>query len=241
MITATVARALGLHIAPREDPLAAVTAAVKDQQVLLVLDNCEHLLAASAHFAHAILRSCRQPTIVATSREPLRSEGEQLYRLQPLSLSAPDAGVDGLQRSEAARLFVDRAREQDPHFQVDPSSAPAIARVCAQLDGIPLAARACSSASARIHDRRHRSPPGRSLRIARGGQPNGASPAADAAGDPGVELRPAECNRADRVGLVRHLLDHFVARSLLSVSTSSRQPRYHLLEKRCERRGGAPG
>jgi len=149
LITATVARALGLHVAPREDPLAAVTAALKDQQVLLVLDNCEHLLDASAHFAHSILRASREPTVVATSREPLRSEGEQLYRVQPLSLPSVDAGIDGLQRSEAARLFVDRAREQDPHFQVDPSSAPAIARVCAHLDGIPLA---LELAAAQVHE-----------------------------------------------------------------------------------------
>jgi len=254
LITATVARALGLHVAPREDPLAAVTAALKDQQVLLVLDNCEHLLDASAHFAHSILRASREPTVVATSREPLRSEGEQLYRVQPLSLPSVDAGIDGLQRSEAARLFVDRAREQDPHFQVDPSSAPAIARVCAHLDGIPLALELAAAQvheypidviEARLEDRfeslvgssRTAMPRQQTLRATLDwsyGLLNATEQTAWAclsvfAGGFTLEAARAILPTSDDRA-VRHLLDHLVARSLLCVSSSLQQPRYHLLE-----------
>jgi len=92
-----------------------------------------------ARFAHTLLRASHEPTIVATSREPLRAEGEQLYRLQPLALPEPNASLAALQQSEAVRLFIDRAREQDPHFRVDEASAPSIGRICIRLDGIPLA------------------------------------------------------------------------------------------------------
>ncbi|MCB0727574.1 MAG: tetratricopeptide repeat protein, partial [Ignavibacteriae bacterium] len=114
---------------------------LKDKEVLLILDNCEHLVTACAELAERLLSSCPKLKIIATSREALNCRGEQTYRIPPLSL--PDPGLkntpEHLLQFESIRLFVERALAVNPKFRVTNENAPALAEVCSRLDGIPLA------------------------------------------------------------------------------------------------------
>ena len=112
---------------------------IRARQLLLLLDNCEHLLDACISFADAVLGSTTQTTIIATSREPLQVAGEQIYAVQTLSLPDPAASAESIGRSEAVRLFVDRAQRQLRGFSLTPDRASVIAELCTHLDGIPLA------------------------------------------------------------------------------------------------------
>ena len=112
---------------------------VKDRELLLVLDNCEHLIAACAGVVDTLLRGAPKIRFLATSREGLHIRGEQTYHVLPLAAPDRNSGVDGLLRSEAVQLFVERARLQKPNFLLTERDAPAIAELCARLDGIPLA------------------------------------------------------------------------------------------------------
>jgi predicted ATPase len=107
--------------------------------LLLVLDNCEHLLAAAAALAAEILRGCRGVRILATSREALGVGGEQVFRLRPLSLPPPEATMATAGASDAVSLFAQRATAARSDFSLSPANVGAVAEVCRRLDGIPLA------------------------------------------------------------------------------------------------------
>src|SRR5215208_8121308 len=111
------------------------------KEILLVLDNCEHLIEAAARLAEYLLHWCPRLRVLATSREPLGIAGEVVWQVVPLSLPDRDepASVVGLMRYEALRLFVDRARLRLPDFELTEKNAGAVARVCRKLGGIPLA------------------------------------------------------------------------------------------------------
>ena len=142
---ALVAKTAALVLHVREDPgrplIATLTEFACPRQLLLVMDNCEHLLAACAEFAEALLSACPGLRILATSREPLGILGERLWEVPPLSL--PDhrypPSPDGVMQSEAARLFADRATLREPQFAVTAANAKAISGICTRLEGIPLA------------------------------------------------------------------------------------------------------
>ena len=127
----------------REEPGKALTQTlcehVKDHKLLLVLDNCEHLVSACASLADALLQGAPEVRILATSREALHIRGEQTYPVLPLAAPDRKAGVEVLLRSEAVQLFVERAQLQRPNFALTERDAPAVAEICARLDGIPLA------------------------------------------------------------------------------------------------------
>jgi predicted ATPase/class 3 adenylate cyclase/DNA-binding XRE family transcriptional regulator len=114
---------------------------LREKGLLLVLDNCEHLVAACAQLVDALLRACPNLKILASSREPLRIEGEAVYRVPGLSLPNPKVlpAIDVLSQFEAVRLFIDRAQLVQPSFAVTNLNAPAVAQICHRLDGIPLA------------------------------------------------------------------------------------------------------
>ena len=138
---AQVAAAVAVGLAAREqagvsasDALARVLAG---QQLLLVLDNCEHVIGAAAALCAGLLAACDDLRVLATSREPLAVAGEARYRLGPLTLPAGDDADVG--ESEAVALFVDRARHVDARFALDGLTGPAVARLVARLDGMPLA------------------------------------------------------------------------------------------------------
>ena len=106
-----------------------------------MLDNCEHLVGAAARFARDLLSTCEGLTVLATSREPLRVSGEIVWPVPTLSLPDPASShtVEDLLASEAVRLVVDRARSRLPTFDLTDKNAGAVASVCRELDGIPLA------------------------------------------------------------------------------------------------------
>ena len=109
------------------------------KRLLLVLDNCEHLLGAIARMVDAILRRCPQVSVLATSREGLGIGGEQMVAVPSLGVPAADAGVDELRHADAVRLFEDRASTAKVDFAVTDHNAGAVAVLCRRLDGIPLA------------------------------------------------------------------------------------------------------
>jgi predicted ATPase/DNA-binding CsgD family transcriptional regulator len=128
LVPATVAATMALPQNPSESPTDSLCTALARRQLLLVLDNCEHLLGAAAELCRALLLSADDVQMLATSREPLRVAGEAKYRLQPLA-----AG------SDAATLFADRARQADRSFSLDDRTRPLVAQIVARLDGMPLA------------------------------------------------------------------------------------------------------
>jgi predicted ATPase len=114
---------------------------LREKDLLLILDNCEHLIEACAQLASSLLRSCPRLRVLATSREPLGVEGEAVW-LVP-SLSVPDTDrlptAGELTRYDAVRLFLDRARLRVPDFELTPHNGRPVAQVCERLEGIPLA------------------------------------------------------------------------------------------------------
>ena len=126
-VAVETARALGIQSTRRARATDAVRAYVADRDVLLVLDNCEHVVDAAAELSAALLTSCAGVRILATSRESLGVSGETVWRLEPLG-----AG-------DAQRLFVERARQRDPGFLPDERTDTTIAELCARLDCLPLA------------------------------------------------------------------------------------------------------
>ena len=140
-LPSTVASTLRLMERPGRSIVDTLCDHVAGQQMLLVLDNCEHLVGACAALATTLLDRVSQLHILATSREALGLPGEQTLRIRPLSCPPPDH-VDGHDRSaqfEAVRLFVDRASLAQPGFTLDAKVAPTIGDICRRLDGIPLA------------------------------------------------------------------------------------------------------
>ena len=142
LVPKTVASALTVPEQPGRDMTDTLVEALRPKSLLLVLDNCEHLLAACRDVAAALLRTCPNVWILATSQEGLGVPGETLWRVP--SLSVPEdlrhlPGPKELVRYDAVRLFVDRAVTTTPGFTVTSDNAPAVAQVCRRLDGIPLA------------------------------------------------------------------------------------------------------
>jgi predicted ATPase/class 3 adenylate cyclase/DNA-binding CsgD family transcriptional regulator len=133
--------AIGVKPLPGQTSLEAAVAHLANACVLVVLDNCEHLLEVCAQTAEALLRGAHAVTVVATSRAPLGVGGETTWRVPSLSLPSELAAepVDAVAQSDAVRLFIERALKVRPNFAVNASNAPAIAQICHDLDGIPLA------------------------------------------------------------------------------------------------------
>ena len=158
-VTQAVASVLNVREEPERPLLETLTESLHGKQILLLLDNCEHLIGAVAVLAHALLQSCPQVRLLATSRERLGVTGERVYGVASLSLpdlSRPGAASD-LGGSDAARLFLDRASLHHG-FSLTAAAVPALARLCHRLDGIPLAielaaARTRSLTVEQIHDR----------------------------------------------------------------------------------------
>jgi predicted ATPase len=141
LVDRSAAAAVGVREVPGQPIRATVLATLRPRQLLLVLDNCEHLIVGCAALADAILGACPNVRIVATSREPLTIAGEVAWRVPSLAV-APVERIprpDDLLAYEAVRLFVDRAGAAQPAFLLTEQNAPAVAHICRRLDGIPLA------------------------------------------------------------------------------------------------------
>jgi len=141
LVPDAVAAALDVRALTGQDPVDAVVDFLAPRTLLLVLDNCEHLLAAVAGVADTLLRSAPSLTIVATSREPLRVPGEVVFRIPSLGIPDPEQrfSPEELLRYEAVSLFVERAAAAAPGFALDGDVADDVARICFRLDGLPLA------------------------------------------------------------------------------------------------------
>jgi predicted ATPase/DNA-binding CsgD family transcriptional regulator len=127
LVAELTASTIGVMVEPVGGPRRALSLQLRDRRVLVCLDNCEHLLEASAELAETMLRSCPEVSVLATSREPLGVAGEMVWR------------VPSLHEEEAVALFVDRASRVRPWFTLDGTNEAAVRTLCRRLDGIPLA------------------------------------------------------------------------------------------------------
>ena len=139
LVAQTVASGLGVREQPGRPVLATLVEALQSKELLLVLDNCEHLVQACATLGYELLSACPDLSILATSREPLGIAGEIVWRVPSLSLPESEMPMEQLERAAAIQLFVERARAALPEFELSEQNARAVADVCRRLDGIPLA------------------------------------------------------------------------------------------------------
>jgi predicted ATPase/DNA-binding CsgD family transcriptional regulator len=141
LVQYAVARALGVREIPGHSLEDALTDHLRTKNLLLVVDNCEHLVDTVAHLPEALLRSCPRLRILATSREPLGVRGEAVWTVPPLSV--PDvkrvSSIDGVMSTEAGWLFLDRARSRLPGFGLKRENVGAVGNICWTLEGMPLA------------------------------------------------------------------------------------------------------
>jgi len=137
-VAAVVAAALGVREQPGVPVAGTLARVLARQQLLLVLDNCEHVVVAAAGLCAELVAACDELRVLATSREALRVGGEARYRLGPLAVPDPGDLAD-VAGTEAVALFADRARRADAHFVLDGRTGPEVARLVARLDGMPLA------------------------------------------------------------------------------------------------------
>src|SRR6516164_9885173 len=140
LVPVTVATALGLELVSGVVSPERIAAALGSKHIMLVLDNCEHVIDVAAGMVEALLHANPAARVIATSREPLRAESEHLYRVPPLAVPTEDTqALKDVLRYGAVALFIARAQAADPHFAPDRQTAAAIAAICRRLDGIPLA------------------------------------------------------------------------------------------------------
>ena len=139
LVPQTIATLFGVRERPDATLTDALVTYLKRRRLLLVLDNCEHLLDSVTSLVHAVITGTTDVSVLATSREPLHTPGETIYPVPPLPLPDPDADTATVAHTDAVRLFVERAAAVSPNFHLTADTAPTIASICRHLDGIPLA------------------------------------------------------------------------------------------------------
>jgi predicted ATPase/DNA-binding SARP family transcriptional activator len=141
LVAQSVASALGVRQDPGRPLLVSLSEYLHPRELVLVLDNCEHLVEGCAQLAKALLDACPKLRILVTSREPLHTPGETVWEVLPLSTPDPQHSptVDSLVRYEAVRLFIDRAQLIKPGFLLTEQNGPWVTQICYRLDGLPLA------------------------------------------------------------------------------------------------------
>jgi predicted ATPase/class 3 adenylate cyclase/DNA-binding CsgD family transcriptional regulator len=140
-VPAAIASVLGVVESTFQPLSQTIAGLLRAKKLLLLLDNCEHVVSACAEIATALMRGAPSVVIMATSREPLGVEGEVSWRVPSLTLPSPNesSAIESSTQFEAVRLFIDRALRARPNFTVTNENAPAVAEICHRLDGIPLA------------------------------------------------------------------------------------------------------
>ena len=140
LVASALAAALGLAITS-QNPLPGLVAALAGKDMLVVLDNCEHVIEAAAALAEGIIRGAGGVHVLATSREPLRAAGERVYRLGPLDLPSTSTGLtaEEAMRFPAVQLFAERATASDDGFEMADADTALVIDICRRLDGIALA------------------------------------------------------------------------------------------------------
>jgi len=158
LVAASVAKVLWTCEEVERSLTETLVDVLRDRKLLVVLDNCEHVINAAAALADALLRRCPGVALLATSREPLGIDGEHVYRVPSLSMPRPDDALAVLAGCESVRLFVERVRQYNAAFSLEGDTAAIVGRLCRRLDGIPfaieLAAARLRSLSARDLDAR---------------------------------------------------------------------------------------
>jgi non-specific serine/threonine protein kinase len=139
LVPSALAQVLQLKELSDQSLLDSLCSSLRTCDTLLILDNCEHVLDGCARLVAALLRATTQVTVIATSREPLHLSGESVHPLGPLPLPDPKADARTIASADAVRLFVERARQRRPGFELLVKQARAVAEICVRLDGIPLA------------------------------------------------------------------------------------------------------
>jgi predicted ATPase len=141
LVPSTIALTLSLREEPGRPLIATLMDWLREKELLLILDNCEHLVEACAKFADDVLHGSRATRILATSREPLGIAGESIYHVPSLQTPSPKEriNIEQFEQYAAVRLFIDRAKQSLSTFRVTNINAPAVAQICYRLDGIPLA------------------------------------------------------------------------------------------------------
>lgn len=148
---AAVATALDVSVRQHDSIDAAIVDVLRPQQLLLVLDNCEHLVEPVATVAEKVLQTASDVTILATSRESLAIAGERVYYVEPLDVSGlGDLALEELAAVPAVSLFVERAHAADARFQLTATNSAAVVEICRRLDGIPLALELAASRAAAL-------------------------------------------------------------------------------------------
>ncbi|MBV9543895.1 MAG: AAA family ATPase, partial [Chloroflexi bacterium] len=165
LVPAAVSAAVGVPSSPDRPVAETLIWALGSRQVLLVVDNCEHLVHACAELLERLLQTCPRLRALVTSREPLGVPGEIAWPVSPLPTPDEVAGpLEHVAKIDAVRLFVERAQAARPDFSLTPSNAAAVAQICRRLDGLPLAlelaaartrALAPEQIAARLDDRFH--------------------------------------------------------------------------------------
>ena len=158
LVVEETATALGVQPRSDSDAVDALAEHIGAQRLLIVLDNCEHVIDACARLVDRLLRTCPELRVLATSRERLRMDGEVAWRVPSLSLPERSGDPVQLERSEAVRLFAQRAADAAPGFVLDEENCASVAEICRRLDGMPLAlelaaARAAALSPAQIAER----------------------------------------------------------------------------------------
>ena len=140
LVASTVARALDVHETENQSFKESISNFLGHKRLLLLLDNCEHVIQSCAELASGLLSRCPELKILATSREPLAIAGETVWRVPSLSLPDKDAiEAEALMQCDAVSLFVARAQSALPSFELAHQNAETMAQICRRLDGIPLA------------------------------------------------------------------------------------------------------
>ena len=158
-VAPAILRALETHAEAGESPADAIVRALRSQLLLLILDNCEHVVDEVAKLTDLITRHCPRVKLLATSREPLGVDGEEVFRVRSMALPEGEvSGVEDVAGIDAVDLFVTRARAHDRDFVLTDEGAVVVASICVRLDGIPLAielaaARTATMSLADLHDR----------------------------------------------------------------------------------------
>jgi len=150
LVAQTIAKVLALPETPDLAPLERLGTFLHARRLLLVLDNCEHLIEECARITAVLLARCPRLALLATSREPLAIGGEAVLRVPPLRLPDPTQPIawSSLLHYDAVRLFVERSQAVEPAFQLEANNTEAVVEICRRLDGIPLA---LELASARVN------------------------------------------------------------------------------------------
>ena len=194
-----VMAALDLRDQTATEPLPLLRSYLQDKELLLVVDNCEHLLEAAAQLVTEVIRAAPGVRVIATSREPLSVSGEHVVPVPPLELPAAVAAepLSRLRQNEAVLLFTERAVAASGNFELIASNQAAVVDLCRRLDGLPLAIELAAVRTRVLTGGADPRPPDRPVQSADGRKPRRSTSSSNAPNHDRLEPRPAGGGRAD--------------------------------------------